>query len=151
MTMQQPCRFFSQTGYCRYGDGCRFSHNQGVSFGPAPPCRYFADGFCAYGDACWYSHESGPTTTISSNATNPGAHPDTVSDKHQPTNIQAQSRRPNPNAHRRRQRQKCFEDELDERAINYGFTEGQVNELLCQGVKPWEADAWDVLDALSSY
>lgn len=35
-----------------------------------------------------------------------------------------------------------------ERMQNGGFTNDQVNELLCQGVKPWDDDAWDVLEAL---
>ncbi|KAE9410907.1 hypothetical protein BT96DRAFT_983585 [Gymnopus androsaceus JB14] len=35
-----------------------------------------------------------------------------------------------------------FEREMDERAQNFGFTSDEVNELLCQGVKPWDDDAW---------
>lgn len=34
------------------------------------------------------------------------------------------------------------EEELEERMENYGFTEAEVEELLCQGVKPWDDDAW---------
>ena len=35
------------------------------------------------------------------------------------------------------------EDALDEeRANNWGFTNDEVEELLCQGVKPWDDDAW---------
>ncbi|KAH7908974.1 TPR-like protein [Hygrophoropsis aurantiaca] len=33
----------------------------------------------------------------------------------------------------------------------YGFSESDVEELLSQGVKPWDEDAWDVLAALSSF
>ena len=33
-------------------------------------------------------------------------------------------------------------DEEEERMNNFGFTEGEVMELLCQGVKPWDDDAW---------
>ncbi|KAH8979479.1 hypothetical protein EDB92DRAFT_1955086 [Lactarius akahatsu] len=36
------------------------------------------------------------------------------------------------------------------RAENWGFTDDEVQELLCQGVKPWDDDAHDVLDALYS-
>lgn len=43
------------------------------------------------------------------------------------------------------------EDEWDERCENLGFTHSELNELLCQGVKPWDDDAWDVLAALSDY
>jgi len=32
-----------------------------------------------------------------------------------------------------------------------GFTGSQVAELVCHGVKPWDDDAWDVLDALREF
>lgn len=32
--------------------------------------------------------------------------------------------------------------EEDERMANYGFTNDEVMELLSQGVKPWDDDAW---------
>ncbi|PBK79609.1 hypothetical protein ARMGADRAFT_1092971 [Armillaria gallica] len=38
----------------------------------------------------------------------------------------------------------------DERAENFGFLRGEAEELACQGVKPWDDDAWAVMDALSS-
>lgn len=34
------------------------------------------------------------------------------------------------------------DDEIEERMANYGFTYDEMNELLCQGVKPWDEDAW---------
>lgn len=34
------------------------------------------------------------------------------------------------------------EEEDEERAMNCGFTNAEVEELLCQGVKPWDDDAW---------
>jgi len=43
------------------------------------------------------------------------------------------------------------DEETEERMENFGFTEDEVQELLCQGVKPWDDDAHDVLDALYSY
>ncbi|PSS36925.1 hypothetical protein PHLCEN_2v1243 [Hermanssonia centrifuga] len=43
------------------------------------------------------------------------------------------------------------DDEFDERCENFGFTRSEMNELLCQGVKPWDDDAWDVLDALNAF
>lgn len=42
------------------------------------------------------------------------------------------------------------EDEWEERAENFGFTRSEVSELISQGVKPWDDDAWDVLHALSN-
>ncbi|KDQ59515.1 hypothetical protein JAAARDRAFT_56530 [Jaapia argillacea MUCL 33604] len=41
------------------------------------------------------------------------------------------------------------EERAEERAMNYGFTESEVEELLCQGVKPWDDDAWDVMNVLN--
>lgn len=38
--------------------------------------------------------------------------------------------------------EKQLESELEERTANFGFTEDEVFELLCQGVKPWDEDAW---------
>jgi len=77
------CRFFAR-GYCRYGENCRFSHEdqlqqngqeQGLEyqngignssdvqkFGvlthprSSTPCRFFAKGYCRYGDDCKFSH-----------------------------------------------------------------------------------------------
>ncbi|KAJ3990545.1 hypothetical protein F5890DRAFT_23735 [Lentinula detonsa] len=43
-----------------------------------------------------------------------------------------------------------FEREMEERSRNMGFTDSEVHELLCQGVKPWDDDAWDVMNALNS-
>ncbi|KAI9451493.1 hypothetical protein BJY52DRAFT_1190926 [Lactarius psammicola] len=59
---------------------------------------------------------------------------------------------------------KYFGDEVDDdwleveytaqrsrgQAENWGFTDDEVQELICQGVKPWDDDASDVLDALRS-
>ncbi|OCH91987.1 hypothetical protein OBBRIDRAFT_833801 [Obba rivulosa] len=41
-----------------------------------------------------------------------------------------------------------YDAEMDERAGNYGFSHDELNELLSYGVKPWEDDAWDFLDAV---
>jgi hypothetical protein len=35
-----------------------------------------------------------------------------------------------------------FESEVEERMGNFGFTEDEMSDLLCQGVKPWDDDAW---------
>ena len=35
-----------------------------------------------------------------------------------------------------------FEREMDERMMNCGFTNDEAFELMCQGVKPWDDDAW---------
>ncbi|SJL13916.1 uncharacterized protein ARMOST_17366 [Armillaria ostoyae] len=44
-----------------------------------------------------------------------------------------------------------IENEMEKRMDNYGFTEDDVQELLCQGVNPWDDDAMDVLDVLYDY
>ncbi|KII94310.1 hypothetical protein PLICRDRAFT_171967 [Plicaturopsis crispa FD-325 SS-3] len=41
------------------------------------------------------------------------------------------------------------DDELEERMMNHGFSNSEVEELLCQGVKPWDDDAWDVMNVLN--
>lgn len=33
-------------------------------------------------------------------------------------------------------------EQLGERMNNFGFTYDEVDELTCQGVKPWDEDAW---------
>lgn len=40
------------------------------------------------------------------------------------------------------------DDDANERIGNFGFSRAEVDELLSQGVQPWDDDAWDVLDAL---
>ncbi|KAA1476438.1 hypothetical protein DENSPDRAFT_807198 [Dentipellis sp. KUC8613] len=40
------------------------------------------------------------------------------------------------------------DDDMEERMMNYGFTNDDVEELLAQGVKPWDDDAHAVLAAL---
>jgi hypothetical protein len=35
-----------------------------------------------------------------------------------------------------------FDSDEDERMANFGFTEDDMMELACQGVKPWDDDAW---------
>ncbi len=42
-----------------------------------------------------------------------------------------------------------LDEETKERQMNLGFTNSEVEELLCQGVKPWDEDAWAVMDALN--
>lgn len=40
------------------------------------------------------------------------------------------------------------EAEIEERVDNMGFLSSEVEELLCQGVKPWDDDAWVSLSRL---
>jgi hypothetical protein len=43
---------------------------------------------------------------------------------------------------RRADSSSSWERGLEERQMNMGFTEDEVHELLSQGVKPWDDDAW---------
>ncbi|KAI4518575.1 hypothetical protein GGG16DRAFT_118292 [Schizophyllum commune] len=45
----------------------------------------------------------------------------------------------------------AFDDYDDDRHMYGGFTEDDVYELACQGVKPWDEDAGDVLAVLGGY
>lgn len=45
----------------------------------------------------------------------------------------------------------AFDDYDDDRYMYGGFTEDDVYELACQGVKPWDEDAGDVLAVLGGY
>ncbi|RPA90894.1 hypothetical protein L873DRAFT_1753088 [Choiromyces venosus 120613-1] len=67
------CRFFASSGKCRFGSGCKFSHNNDSSSSsssapfPRPrsdpvkqksPCHFFQKhGNCRLGDDCKYSHD----------------------------------------------------------------------------------------------
>ncbi|KAH0582905.1 hypothetical protein H2248_010806 [Termitomyces sp. 'cryptogamus'] len=85
----QPCKYYSNSGYCNRGDQCYYSHN--IEFGKAPlnnedrvegelgvhaqwsenqqamdgnegpnrPCKWFREGECRYGDKCNFLHETG--------------------------------------------------------------------------------------------
>ena len=58
-----PCYEFRETGACKYGDNCRFSHSAGgdASGGPRPGagvCYQFKNaGNCTYGANCRFSHD----------------------------------------------------------------------------------------------
>lgn len=44
----------------------------------------------------------------------------------------------------------ALDEDLEQRFWNCGFTEEEVFELACQGVKPWDEDAEAVLDVLNN-
>lgn len=59
---EKPCTMFENTGECRYGDKCRFSH---AASGMTPgsinaPCKHFNTGNCLSGDKCPFSHSKTP-------------------------------------------------------------------------------------------
>jgi len=74
----EVCQFFARSGWCKYGDQCRYTHTGGagsvqqpqlpqqpiagaLSMAPVEKsgeiCNFFArSGWCKYGDACRHSH-----------------------------------------------------------------------------------------------
>ncbi|CAE8666478.1 unnamed protein product [Polarella glacialis] len=76
-----PCKFFQRTGWCQYGDECRFAHVPsadtpvGVPQGgqkSGEPCQFFVKaGWCKYGEQCRHEHIPGPDTPLG--VTAPGA------------------------------------------------------------------------------
>ncbi|CAE7255021.1 mkrn1 [Symbiodinium natans] len=59
------CRDFAK-GHCKYGDRCRYLHEDGGGGGGTSShsktlCREFVKGHCKYGDRCRYSHDQGGT------------------------------------------------------------------------------------------
>jgi len=54
----KPCRDFAK-GHCKYGDRCRYSHENSSPSAERKPCKEFLKGNCKYGDRCRYSHDPG--------------------------------------------------------------------------------------------
>ncbi|KAK9763313.1 hypothetical protein K7432_010124 [Basidiobolus ranarum] len=143
-----PCRFFMK-GYCRFGNKCRFSH-QGLDQGhpelilnrpiSIPICRYWLQGSCRFGNQCRYDHPMIPRPSIPTPLPYPIPMPymampppvgmDSFSNQEYDTN------------------QFAYDNEIEERIENFGFTEDEVSTLLSYGVMPWESNAWEILAAI---
>ena len=56
-----PCYEFRESGSCKFGDNCRFSHSSGADVarsGSAGICYQFKNaGNCTYGSNCRFSHD----------------------------------------------------------------------------------------------
>lgn len=89
-----------------------------------PTCRYWLRGSCTWGSRCRFAHPALTSANMNTTA------------------------RADRNRYYSSYGDDDFEGEMEERMNNCGFTNDELDELLCQGVKPWEDDAWDVLDAL---
>eukprot|EP01084_Bolivina_argentea_P309856 536010_1 len=62
---QTPCRFYGSAQGCRYGDSCRYSHNDPRS---VPLCRNISSySGCRYGNQCQFRHQNINTTLIHNN------------------------------------------------------------------------------------
>ncbi|KAI9183223.1 hypothetical protein H9P43_004140 [Blastocladiella emersonii ATCC 22665] len=65
-----PCNFFNKTGWCKFGDNCRYSHDSSlVELEPGKKlkqqCVHFVRGNCRYGDRCHFSHDVAPSSSSS--------------------------------------------------------------------------------------
>jgi hypothetical protein len=61
MSRRNECFGFAETGECKYGDNCRFSHGENDTRSrlqtTSGPCFNFRDsGECEYGDRCRFTH-----------------------------------------------------------------------------------------------
>ncbi|KAK0452745.1 uncharacterized protein EV420DRAFT_1645595 [Desarmillaria tabescens] len=168
------CRFYNHEG-CIKGDKCAYSHSADSdsiqdSRGKNV-CLQFLKGYCRFGDyKCRYSHsrnhltqediDSASATPAASEKVTPEASkvssdvPEKKSKKKGKKTSSGKTHAPRT-ANRFRQDfggdlDWDFENEMEERMNNNGFTDDEVQELLCQGVKPWDDDARDVLNFLYS-
>lgn len=55
--MSSVCKFFRK-GKCKYGDECRFIHNNHVEEKTSSACKFFVRGNCKYGDGCRFIHNN---------------------------------------------------------------------------------------------
>ncbi|KAK0224399.1 hypothetical protein EDD85DRAFT_959533 [Armillaria nabsnona] len=168
------CRFYNHNG-CNKGDECAYLHaadSDGIQDSRGKNvCLYFLKGYYRFGDyKCRYSHSrdhlpqediNAIFTTLASS--DKAAHeatkvspdvPKTKAKKKAKKTLRGKA--PAPAANRYAQNfggdfDWDIENEMEERMDNYGFTEDDVQELLCQGVNPWDDDAMDVLDVLYDY
>lgn len=70
------CRFFVSDGYCRFGNGCRYSHDLGGKSREEAlktiPCPFFLKGVCRHGGKCRFLHGNMVPVKRSSNVDNNG-------------------------------------------------------------------------------
>jgi hypothetical protein len=55
--MSSICKFFLK-GKCKYGDECRFIHNNPVEEKTSSACKFFVRGNCKYGYGCRFIHNN---------------------------------------------------------------------------------------------
>eukprot|EP00835_Amoeboradix_gromovi_P000184 NODE_6_length_48303_cov_0.387022.p16 type:complete len:229 gc:universal NODE_6_length_48303_cov_0.387022:25251-24565(-) len=90
--MSRVCRFFAETGTCRFGENCRYSHDvevENYAYATKEPdhrasrrnqgddtrlvCRNFSEtGQCRFGDNCRFSHDVNPTQNTNRSQTRDG-------------------------------------------------------------------------------
>ncbi|KAK0435043.1 hypothetical protein EV421DRAFT_1988173 [Armillaria borealis] len=165
---------------CMRGVNCEYSHAADIrsvrdSRGKNV-CLHYLQGYCMFGEIpCRYSHDRRFLPPNLSHCPAPAPPPavhihlppapiiaEPIKPPKSPARMKLDMKRKKQRSKRRRAeaiarnrglyshyewRQSGFEDE---RAENFGFLRGEAEELACQGVKPWDDDAWAVIDTLSS-
>ncbi|KAI0264878.1 hypothetical protein BC834DRAFT_1042079 [Gloeopeniophorella convolvens] len=146
----RPCSRYNHGG-CKRGVRCKFSHAanyRSVRDGLGRNVYlWFLLGACKFGDArCAYAHE---TTYLPSD----GWWNDPETQYILRSTVRAIKKTAPPGWSTFALGKEVVPDELNAEMAeslveNWGFTEDEAQELLAQGVKPWEEDAWDVLNFL---
>ncbi|KAF8646277.1 hypothetical protein AX16_007286 [Volvariella volvacea WC 439] len=135
------CRFYNRNG-CNRGSNCRFSHapdersirdelGQNV-------CIYYLVDECKFGSKCNYSHRK-TYLPVDGWWNDPkrveGVKLSVLINNYIPDGEDAWE-----NVY---DMDEEMDEEMQERSRNMGFTNAEVEELLAQGVKPWDDDAWE--------
>jgi len=152
-----PCRFHNHNG-CFKGVNCTFSHEPDSRSYPDQTgrnvCLFFLRDKCKYDNKCVYSHSKEHLPA--------GGWWETEEGKRQfeasliaggsGAAAAATTSRPGPRTGRPRKPMKRFSNDYmsDDEGV-LGYSSRNVNELLSQGVKPWDDDADDVMGAISGY
>ncbi|KAF9220691.1 TPR-like protein [Gyrodon lividus] len=170
-----PCKFYNHDG-CAKGSACRFSHapdskSERDSLGKNV-CSYFLMGICRFGDhKCSYSHsrdhlpEKGWWTTQEGIANAKEIYKlkqvlqkdvAAATEEYVSTSLDSgkgkASRNKKSKSRRNRFHTSPYGDwDSGKEMTEFGFTESDVEELLCQGVKPWDEDAHDALAILRGF
>jgi len=170
------CRFYGSAQGCRFGESCRFEHVADTADGEVkttpsmPVCHFFKanpESGCRNGENCKFLHPEAlsagaQSTNMTSSGTDSSHTASRFSGLEKENNAKT-AVKPNENyavhdatdAMSKMMMRGAFnsapggtdEDPEDEGGM-LGFSSNQVDELLSQGVKPWEDGAGDVLDAL---
>jgi CCCH-type zinc finger len=116
-------------------------------------CVFFLLGICKFGDAkCNYSHSMAALSSVGwwTDPEEKAEMAQTMKKRGMSGSLKARVRgrrkgkppkQPCNNVRSGRKRKEDSDSEASERAANYGFSNDEVLELLCQGVKPWDDDA----------
>lgn len=155
-----PCHFF-QRGYCRYGDFCRFQHLEASPASAKPPnmpakapseksCSpeecldWHLTGSCPRYRTCRYAHPVNHDAQGSRKNMQSGMRMDSGMGLGGFEYLASQILRHGPIG----SRGGGYDNVMEPRMRNCGFTDDDVYELSLQGIKPWDPEAWDALAVL---